>query len=180
MSEEFYQPLSSLDRSILQQEEAQQEAFFIDDSLFLEKLLKGDEEAFISLVSRYHAPMLRLVMIYSPNRFLAEEVVQEAWLGVLQSLKNFEGRSSLKTWIFRILTNRMKTRLQREGRSVPFSSFSDKDEESSEVEGETRIGSSHSGLPWFPLAASVRFTIKSLHLGFILCLDRKQLVFGVY
>ena len=74
MSEEFYQPLSSLDRSILQQEEAQQEAFFIDDSLFLEKLLKGDEEAFISLVSRYHPPMLRLVMIYSPNRFLAEEV----------------------------------------------------------------------------------------------------------
>lgn len=104
-------------------------------SFFLEKLLKEDEEAFISLVSRYHALMLRLVMIYSPNRFLAEEVVQEAWLGVLQSLKNFEGRSSLKTWIFRILTNRTKTRLQREGRSVPFSSFSDKDEESSEVEG---------------------------------------------
>jgi RNA polymerase sigma-70 factor, ECF subfamily len=135
MSEEFYQPLSSLDRSILQQEDIQQEAFFIDDSLLLEKLLKGDEEAFVSLVTRYHAPMLRLVMIYIPNRFLAEEVVQETWLGVLQSLKNFEGRSSLKTWIFRILTNRMKTRLQREGRSVPFSSFSNRDDESSEVEG---------------------------------------------
>ena len=54
---------------------------------------------------------------------------------MLQSLKNFEGRSSLKTWIFRILTNRMKTRLQREGRSAPFSSFSNMDDEASEVEG---------------------------------------------
>jgi RNA polymerase sigma-70 factor (ECF subfamily) len=135
MSEEFYPPLSSPDRSTLQQEDAQQEAFVIDDPLLLERLRQGDEETFVSLVQRYHGPMLRLVMIYIPNRFLAEEVVQEAWLGVLQSLKNFEGRSSLKTWIFRILTNRMKTRLQREGRSAPFSSFSNMDDEASEVEG---------------------------------------------
>jgi RNA polymerase sigma-70 factor (ECF subfamily) len=136
MSEEFYQPLSSLDRSTLQQDDAHQAALFIDDPSLLERLHNGDEEAFVLLVRRYHTPMLHLVMIYIPNRFLAEEVVQEAWLGVLQSLKNFEGRSSLKTWIFRILTNRMKTRLQRENRSVPFSSLSNGEDDFSEMEGD--------------------------------------------
>src|SRR5439155_5665924 len=58
---------------------------------------------------------------------VAEEVVQETWMAVLEGLHRFEGRSSLKTWMFRILTNRAKTRAQREGRSVPFSSLSDLD-----------------------------------------------------
>jgi RNA polymerase sigma-70 factor (ECF subfamily) len=135
MSEEFNQSLSSLDRSILQQEDAQQAAPFLDDPHLLERLRNGDEEAFVLLVSRYQTPMLRLVMVSISNRFLAEEVVQETWLGVLQSLKNFEARSSLKTWIFRILMNRMKTRLQREGRSVPFSALANfEDDDSSEAE----------------------------------------------
>src|SRR6266849_185667 len=86
-------------------------------------LRNGDEGAFFSLVEQYHTTMLRLAMIYVSERAVAEDVVQEAWLGVLQGLNRFEGRSSLKTWIFRILTNCAKTRAQREGRSVPFSSL---------------------------------------------------------
>jgi RNA polymerase sigma-70 factor, ECF subfamily len=67
--------------------------------------------------------MLRVAMMFVSSRAVAEEVVQEAWLGVLKGLDRFEGRSSLKTWIFRILTNTAKTRGEREGRSVPFSSL---------------------------------------------------------
>jgi RNA polymerase sigma-70 factor (ECF subfamily) len=67
--------------------------------------------------------MLRVAMMYVSSRAVAEEVVQEAWLGVFKGLDHFEGRSSLKTWIFRILTNTAKTRGEREGRSVPFSSL---------------------------------------------------------
>ena len=67
--------------------------------------------------------MLRVAMMYVSSRAVAEEVVQEAWLGVFAGLDRFEGRSSLKTWVFRILTNTAKTRGEREGRSVPFSSL---------------------------------------------------------
>ncbi len=89
----------------------------------IEKLRKGNETAFKALIDRHHASMLHLAMVYTSNRTVAEEVVQEAWIGVLQGLNHFEGRSSLKTWIFRILTNCAKTRAQREGRSIPFSSL---------------------------------------------------------
>jgi len=78
-------------------------------------------------VERYQTTMLHLAMIYVSERTVAEEVVQETWMGVLQGLNRFEGRSSLKTWIFRILTNHAKTRAQREGRSIPFSSLPDID-----------------------------------------------------
>jgi len=67
--------------------------------------------------------MLRVAMMFTPTRAVAEDVVQEAWLGVLAGIGRFEGRSSLKTWIFRILTNIAKTRGQREGRTVPFSAL---------------------------------------------------------
>src|SRR5437016_1535536 len=96
-----------------------------DEVHLIEMLRNGNEDAFISLIDRYHTTMLRLAMIYVPERAVAEEVVQEAWLGVLQGLNRFESRSSLKTWIFRILTNRAKTRALRERHSVPFSSLSD-------------------------------------------------------
>ena len=92
-----------------------------DDLQLLAALRAGDEAAFMTLVERYNAPLLRVAMMYVPSRAVAEDVVQETWLGVLQGLARFEGRSSLKTWIFRILTNRAKTRGQREGRTVPFS-----------------------------------------------------------
>jgi RNA polymerase sigma-70 factor, ECF subfamily len=98
----------------------------------IELLRNGDEHAFALLVERYYRAMLRLAMIYVPKQIIAEEVVQETWMGVLQGLSRFEGRSSLKTWIFRILTNRAKTYALREGRSVPFSSLSDAEVDASE------------------------------------------------
>jgi RNA polymerase sigma-70 factor (ECF subfamily) len=95
----------------------------VEDLRLIEALRSGNESAFVSLVNMYHSSMLRLAMIFIPSQAVAEEVVQETWMGVLHGLERFEGRSSLKTWIFRILTNRAKTRAQREGRSVPFSSL---------------------------------------------------------
>lgn len=92
-----------------------------EDAAFLQALRNGDETAFASLVNRYHASLLRLAMAFVPSQAIAEEVVQETWIGVLEGLSRFEGRSSLKTWIFRILTNQAKTRGVRESRSVPFS-----------------------------------------------------------
>jgi len=98
-----------------------------DDLRLIEQLRSGNEEAFVSLIDRYHTAMLRLAMVYVTARAVAEEVVQETWMGVLQGLGRFEGRSSLKTWMFRILTNRAKTRALREGRSIPFSSLPELD-----------------------------------------------------
>jgi len=92
-------------------------------------LRAGDEAAFASLVDRYHASLVRLARMYVRDPAVAEEVAQETWLGVLAGIDRFEGRSSLKTWLFRILTNRAKTRGERERRSVPFSSVTpDSDE----------------------------------------------------
>jgi len=92
-----------------------------DELHLVEALRRGEEAAFVTLIDRYQTSLLRLATIYVASRAVAEEVVQETWLGVLQGLARFEGRSSLKTWIFRILTNRAKTRGEREGRSIPFS-----------------------------------------------------------
>jgi RNA polymerase sigma-70 factor, ECF subfamily len=93
------------------------------DARCLERLRAGDEAAFMELVERYHAALVRLARSFVSSRAVAEEVAQETWLGVLNGLDRFEGRSSLKTWIFRILVNRAKTRGERESRSVPFSSL---------------------------------------------------------
>jgi RNA polymerase sigma-70 factor (ECF subfamily) len=87
----------------------------------VEALRAGDEATFARLVREHGPSMLRVARMYVSSRAVAEEVVQEAWLAVLNGIGAFEGRSSLKTWIFRILTNIAKTRGQREGRSIPFS-----------------------------------------------------------
>lgn len=91
------------------------------DAQFLEALRMGDEAAFAALVEKYHASMVRVAMMYISSRVIAEEVVQETWIGVLKGLARFEGRSSLKTWIYSILINRAKTHAQREGRYVQLS-----------------------------------------------------------
>lgn len=91
------------------------------DRELLAALRMGDEAAFAALVERYHAALLRLARLYVPSQAAAEDAVQETWLGVLKGLNSFEGRSSLKTWIYHILLNRARTRGQREARSVPFS-----------------------------------------------------------
>src|SRR5436305_2831132 len=95
-------------------------------------LRNGSEAAFVSLVEQYHRALLRMALVFVPSKAVAEEVVQETWMGVLQGLSRFEGRSSLKTWIFRILTNCAKTRAQREGRSIPFSSLPEFDSNAGE------------------------------------------------
>jgi RNA polymerase sigma-70 factor (ECF subfamily) len=91
------------------------------DEETLAALRRGDERVFVELVEKHQTLMLRVASRYVRNQAVAEEVVQETWLGVLNGLRNFEGRASLKTWIFRILTNRAITRAEREGRAVPFS-----------------------------------------------------------
>ena len=94
-----------------------------DDARIVEALRTGDEETFVMLV-RVHGPtMLRVASLYVRNRSVAEEVVQETWLGVLKGIDRFEGRSTFKTWLFRILTNTATTRAVREGRTVPFSAL---------------------------------------------------------
>jgi RNA polymerase sigma-70 factor (ECF subfamily) len=79
------------------------------------------------LVEQLQPTMLRVARMYVSTAAVAEEVVQDAWLGVLRGLDTFEGRSSLRTWIFRILTNIAKTRGRREGRSLPFASLAGDD-----------------------------------------------------
>ena len=94
-----------------------------DQLLLLDGLRAGDEAAFAALVRSYGPAMLRVAQLYVRSRAVAEEVVQDAWIGVLNGAGSFEGRSSLKTWIFRILTNKAKTRAAREGRTIPFSAL---------------------------------------------------------
>src|ERR671935_2326539 len=95
----------------------------------LDALRAGDEGAFAALVREYHGSLVRVARTYVSTLAAAEEVAQETWVGVLNGLDRFEGRSSLRTWIFRILTNIAKTRAARERRSVPFSSLAAADDE---------------------------------------------------
>jgi RNA polymerase sigma-70 factor (ECF subfamily) len=89
------------------------------DAELLGRLRAGDEQAFVALVERYNGSMLRLASSFVPSRAVAEEVVQETWLALLRGLVAFEGRSSLKTWLFSILVNRARSAGVRESRSVP-------------------------------------------------------------
>jgi RNA polymerase sigma-70 factor (ECF subfamily) len=98
-----------------------------EDLALVERLRAGDEAAFAMLVRQHQAQMLRVARMYVSSQAVAEEVVGDAWLGILRGLDRFEGRSSLRTWMYRILTNIAKTRGQREGRSVPFSSLAGDD-----------------------------------------------------
>jgi RNA polymerase sigma-70 factor, ECF subfamily len=88
-------------------------------------LRDGDEQAFASLVDRHSAAMVRVAMAYVPSRAAAQEVVQETWIAVMRGIDRFEGRASLKTWIFRILTNIAMRAGARERRSVPFSALAE-------------------------------------------------------
>lgn len=98
----------------------------------LDALKAGDEEAFKSLIQRYHGPMLRLAMAYVRDREVAEDVVQESWLTCLRSLDRFEGRSSLKTWILGIVMNVARARRRKESRILPFASLWRRDDSDSD------------------------------------------------
>jgi RNA polymerase sigma-70 factor, ECF subfamily len=94
-----------------------------DDHTLLERLRAGDERAFETLVDRYDRALRRVARSFVRTDASADEVVQETWLGVVSGLAAFEGRSSLRTWIFRILVNRARTRATRDARSLPFSAL---------------------------------------------------------
>jgi RNA polymerase sigma-70 factor, ECF subfamily len=104
-------------------EHCQRSCDVVDEARLLDALRAGDETAFAKLIDTYHAPMLRVAKLYVRDRAVAEEVVQEAWLGVIRSVRRFERRCTLKTWIFKILLNVAKTQAAREQRSVPFSAL---------------------------------------------------------
>ena len=108
----------------------------VDESQLVAALRAGDEAAFMRLVELYGPSMLRLARMFVRSQAVAEEVVQEAWLGVLRGIDRFEGRSSLRTWIFRIVANTAKTRGEREGRSVPFSALAGEEDEGPSVAPE--------------------------------------------
>ena len=103
-----------------------------EDHELVQRLRAGDESAFVELIDRYGATMLRVAQMYVRDRATAEEVVQETWLAVLNGIDRFEERSSLKTWLFRILTNRAKTRGERDGRVLPFSALAGQEAEADE------------------------------------------------
>ena len=119
------------------------------DGALLERLRAGDEAAFTELVERYSGPLMRLVRMYVPSAAVAEEVVQETWLGVLAGLDRFEGRSSLRTWLFQIAINRARTRGARERRTVPFASLADHEagEDHPSVAPERFLGPDHDRWP---------------------------------
>ena len=118
-----------------------------DDRRVIEALRRGDEHAFLALVNKHHAAMLRVASAYVSSRAVAEEVVQEAWLGILKGLASFEGRSSLRSWIFGILANCARSRGVREARTTPFSSFADPEEDELAVDPSRFLGSDHPRWP---------------------------------
>ena len=143
------------------------------DAELLARLRAGDEEAFMTLVDKYGPLMLRIALTHVRTRAVAEEVVQEAWLGVLQGLDRFEGRSSLKTWILRIVANRARTRGEREARTVPFSSLApEADEDGPAVNPERFLPADHPTYPgawaipphsWARLPEEKLLATESLH-----------------
>lgn len=97
-----------------------------EDAALLAGLRRRDEAAFTTLVEKYHQPLIRLARRYIFDKDAAEEVVQDTWIAVLNGVDRFEGRSSLRTWIFRILTNQSFTRRGKDARAdVPFSALAE-------------------------------------------------------
>jgi RNA polymerase sigma-70 factor (ECF subfamily) len=94
-----------------------------EEADLLTRLREGDQSAFEELVDRYHSAIVRFARLYVATQELAEDVAQETWLGVLRGLDRFEGRSTLKTWIFRIAANRAQTKGKREARTIPFAAL---------------------------------------------------------
>ena len=97
----------------------------LDEQDLIQRLRDGEEQAFVTLLDRYHASLVRLAMVYVRERAEAEEVAQETWLGVLRGIGRFQARSSLKTWIFHILVNRARTRAQRRCRTESLEALED-------------------------------------------------------
>ncbi len=100
-----------------------------EDAELVEALRAGDQAAFTALVDELTPALMRMALAHVPSRAIAEEVVQDTWLAVINGIDRFEGRSALRTWIFQILLNKARTRGKREKRTLPFSSFRRRAEE---------------------------------------------------
>ena len=109
------------------------------EAVLLSRLRHGDEGAFNELVTRHHGALIRSAMGYVADRDVAEEVVQDTWMAVINGLEFFEGRSSLRTWIFGIMIHKAKDRGVREKRQVNFSSFESVDDEGEEAVDPSRF-----------------------------------------
>ena len=119
------------------------------DRRLVRRLCDGDEGAFDDLVVDLSPSLLRVARSYVPSHAVAEEVVQETWLGVVDGLDRFEGRASLRSWIFRILVNRARTRGERERRTVPFAVLAARelDEDFTAVDPERFLPADHDRWP---------------------------------
>ena len=118
-----------------------------DDQRLVAGLLAGDEQAFAALVDLHGPALLRVAMAYVPSRAVAEEVVQETWIAVMRGIDRFERRSSLKTWIFRILTNVALRGGSRERRSVPFAALAAGDSDAPSVDPDRFLPADHELFP---------------------------------
>ena len=113
----------------------------VDEAALLERLRRGDEAAFRQLFRSHHASMLGFARTFLRDVNAAEEAVQDTWVAVMAGVAKFEGRSSLKSWIFAIIANKARTKARREGRMMPFSSFGSSDEPAVDPERFTPEGS---------------------------------------
>jgi RNA polymerase sigma-70 factor, ECF subfamily len=109
------------------------------EAALLARLKRGDEGAFDALVNQHHSTLIRMAMGYVADREVAEEVVQDTWMAVIESLNRFEGRSSLRTWICGILIHKAKDRGVREKRHMTFSAFESYDDGSEEAVDPSRF-----------------------------------------
>ena len=101
---------------------------YADDELLAKAIAARDADAFAYLIDRYNGQLRRLARQYVPSEAVADEVVQETWLAVIQGIDRFEHRSSMKTWLFRILINTARTHGVKENRSTPLAMTLDDDE----------------------------------------------------
>jgi RNA polymerase sigma-70 factor (ECF subfamily) len=126
----------------------------------LARLRAGDEQAFRELVKCHDRAMRRIALSYVRTPSVADEVVQETWLAIIQGLGRFEGRSSLKTWMYRILVNRAQSRGVREQRTTPFSSLSaDDDENGPTVDPDRFLPAGHAAAGYWSVTPSRFFEL---------------------
>jgi RNA polymerase sigma-70 factor (ECF subfamily) len=118
-----------------------------DERSLVAALRRGDEAAFSRVVERYHASMIRVARLHVESAAAAEEVAQEAWLGVLQGLDRFTGAATLKAWIFAIVSNCARTRGARDKRTVPLSALVSDEEDAAAVDPERFRGGDHPRYP---------------------------------
>lgn len=116
----------------------------IGEMALIEALRSGDESAFRHLFRMLNATLVRAARGYAQTDAVAEEIVQETWIGVIRGIDRFEGRSSLRTWVFGIMVNVARTRATREARSIPFASAAPPGEEAEPIDPDRFFPSDHS------------------------------------